>query len=385
MITIVLEPDTSSIHNFSHGTVLPNESFQMTGMVEIQAIRPVHIKRLHIGFHGRVQTVLSTTDLHDSLTMGDEVPMDRWNTNMPTKFMDKLTRGVLGQTQVHYTLVDESVVILESQCLPMGKTRLPFSLNIKNIHCLPPSLFLPHHVIRYTLWASLKLEKLKLSLTKTKYKTEMPIIMYNHTYPSLNLLDLSRIRYRGSRKDCLMYEISMPKFTCLQSTRHPFTCQFNLIRRDTLIESIEFYLEQTELYPIRAGNYNTMYQVHEDTLIARHRKFSRTKHDMHTYENGKELELSLSFNLPHISPYIDTSTLKIRHQLQVLIRFNNKKEKQMSLSFPLTIGTVPMEVMVTTVQPSPNQWLAPVVHDELPTYLDVLTEGHPPSPFLEDI
>lgn len=54
----------------------------------------------------------------------------------------------------------------------------------------------------------------------------------------------------------------------------------------------------------------------------------------------------------------------------------------MSLSFPLSIGTVPMEVM--TVRPQANQWLSTSTSEKLPSYLDVLKEGNPPSPFLED-
>lgn len=247
MITIVIEPDTKSIHSFINGRVLPNECFHMTGILEINTARPVQIRQLQIRFKGNVESILSTTDLHDSLKKGDEIVMERWNTKEPTRFIDKLTRGALGQTQVKYTLIDECAV-LDTQSLPLGKTRLPFCLTINKAHCLPPSVVLPHHVIRYDLSATIKLEKLKLTF-KTKYKSKIKITMYRHAYPSIHLLDHSRIRYRGSRKNFLKYEISMPKFTCLQSLRHNFTCEFDLLRTDSAIQSIEFYLEQTELYP----------------------------------------------------------------------------------------------------------------------------------------
>lgn len=91
--------------------------------------------------------------------------------------------------------------------------------------------------------------------------------------------------------------------------------------------------------------------------------------------------MSISLDLPHISPCIDTNILKISHQLQLLIQF--REEKSMSLSFPLSIGTVPMEVIA--VQPQSSQWIPSSLNDELPTYSDVLNEGNPPSPFIEDI
>lgn len=258
MITLDVLPDTETIHNFIHGTVLPNECFQMTGIIEINITRPVQIKQLQVRFQGKIDCVLSTLDFHDNLRRGDEVPMEQWNTNESKRLMDKITRTALGQSNVHYTLVDEyAVLVNETHCLPMGKSSLPFCLKINNVHCLPASIFLPHHLIRYELSATMKLdsisEKLKLTfrnpLQKPIKTSKVKIEIYNHTYPSIHLVDLSRIRYRGSRKDCLKYEISMPKFTCLQKKMYGFTCQFNSFHLDSKIQSFEFYLEQTESYP----------------------------------------------------------------------------------------------------------------------------------------
>lgn len=71
-----------------------------------------------------------------------------------------------------------------------------------------------------------------------------------HSYPSLySLYSIPRIRYRGSRQDHLNYEIGMSKFTCLQKKAFPFTCRFNKVCDDAIIESMEYYLEQVESYP----------------------------------------------------------------------------------------------------------------------------------------
>lgn len=142
-------------------------------------------------------------------------------------------------------------------------------------------------------------------------------------------------------------------------------------------------------------------------------------------------ELSISLDLPQISPTIDTSILKITHKLRLILKFvDSKKERNMSLSFPLSVGTVPtastaisnpLDRRMITLSPPGfgaaeeleehnnnyravhvrqqlDQWLfapdyddyigqqslsATCFGDSLPTYLDVLTEGNPPSPFIE--
>lgn len=115
-------------------------------------------------------------------------------------------------------------------------------------------------------------------------------------------------------------------------------------------------------------------------------------------------------NIPHISPSIETQLLQITHKLRLIVRFKNEiRERNMSLSFPLVIGTVPTTTTTTretnySVDESPmhiedvhvrqelDQWLLSTDQDELsyfdnnklPSYHDVLLEGNPPSPFIED-
>jgi hypothetical protein len=131
--------------------------------------------------------------------------------------------------------------------------------------------------------------------------------------------------------------------------------------------------------------------------------------------------------MPQISPAIDTHILKISHKLRLILRFvDSKRERDMSLSFPLSVGTVPIGTTTNSaanstaafmdniivfpeveeehssnyqavhVRQELDQWLlAPGQHhhhpqtllysDKLPTYIDALNEGNPPSPFTEDV
>lgn len=118
--------------------------------------------------------------------------------------------------------------------------------------------------------------------------------------------------------------------------------------------------------------------------------------------------MDLNLDLPHISPHINTDILQISHKLRLIIKFkDSSKERNMSLSFPLTVGTVPklrssidnedqprMSVYDVHVRQELDQWLltpdeqynTPFFDDcsKLPSYRDALREGNPPSPFLED-
>jgi hypothetical protein len=120
------------------------------------------------------------------------------------------------------------------------------------------------------------------------------------------------------------------------------------------------------------------------------------------------VDFNLQLDLPHISPQITTTILQITHKLRLIVKFkDSSKERNMSLSFPLTIGTVPklrssidsqeqaqLPVGEVHVRQELDQWLLtpddqysmPFFDDynKLPSYRDALREGNPPSPFLED-
>ena len=77
---------------------------------------------------------------------------------------------------------------------------------------------------------------------------------------------------------------------------------------------------------------------------------------------------------------------------------DQKKERKMSLSFPVFLGTAPMisnptiqqhtlpQIQVHPVQEHDHLFQTPDAFnhpDKLPSYTDVLREGNPPSPFLD--
>lgn len=328
-LTINIIPDSDTIHTFSDdGTTLPNESYTISGTVEISATRPIQIRQLSVQFKGIVDCVISTADFFEepssSNKCGDEIPLHRWNTIDPSElgFVDRMTRKALGQANASLTASNERIDIFsEPQVLGVGKTCWPFTLKINNVHLLPPSLFSPHHTIQYHLSARIRLnslsERVKVSYWNARLNTlrlrrvstssseesssvlsapapplvvqpphiiseynhhdqetndfvsisssntvvskrnkrqllgcSNPIQIYRHAYPSMySLYSVPRIRYRGSRKDHISYEIGMSKFTCLQKKNFPFTCSFKKICQDAVIESLEYYLEQTECYP----------------------------------------------------------------------------------------------------------------------------------------
>ncbi|GAA5802314.1 hypothetical protein HPULCUR_007778 [Helicostylum pulchrum] len=480
-ITFNIIPDLDTIHTFDNdtGSTLPNESFTITGTVEVTLARPIQIRQLYVQFQGNIDCVISTSDFYFNSMQpldepyGDEIPVDKWNTidSSDIGFMDKLTRKALGQANANFTVTDQRVNILnQSQVLPVGKSTWPFSLTVKDTHTLPSSVFLPHHLIRYHLFAKIKLnsisERVKFtywnarmntlglksnnvnccadnprqspgslspspSLSPTNNSVVSPpppptwiysgnvrspksnprqllgtnkmIHFYRHSYPSLySLYTVPRIRYRGNRKDRLVYEIGMSKFTCLQKKKFDFVCKFEPLAADCKIQSLEFYLEQNESYPIRAGDYNSIYQILPDAMVPRYRKFSRTKYHMQDYETGTELKLTLVLDLPHIAPTMKTQILQICHKLRLILKFEDEGERNMSLSFPLSVGTVPglqsvgnnnamLQEEGLHVRQELDQWLLTPDHhyytgyfDKLPSYMDAIEEGNPPSPFIED-
>lgn len=490
ILNLSIIPDANTIHTFSDdGSTLPNETYTISGTVEINLLRPVQIRQLYVQLKGTVECVISTSDFFQPHELRashstDEIPMDKWNTLEANElgFVDRLARKAMGHANASLTIAHERIVVVdEPQVLGVGKTIWPFSLNINNVHKLPPSILLPHHTIQYCLSARIKLnslgERFKVSYwnarmnipggssssNKRKLSTSSdettsnsiatsassssaasmstttttatddassissssiissnsarnkrhmlgancPIQLCRHSYPSLySLCSIPRIRYRGSRQDHLSYEIGMSKFTCLQKKSFPFTCRFNKFCDDAIIESMEYYLEQVESYPIRAGDWNTIVKQFPDSMVPRQRKFSRAKYDMSNYIDGQDLELSLSIDLPHIAPQIQTDILQINHKLRLILKFQDStKERNMSLSFPLTIGTVPHvrssmdrgdhrvmpeDIDAIHVRQELDQWLltpSDQHYDEfnkLPSYRDVLREGYPPSPFIED-
>lgn len=130
----------------------------------------------------------------------------------------------------------------------------------------------------------------------------------------------------------------------------------------------------------------------------------------------------LPFDLDIASPYIaqgvDTLSLKITHKMRIIVYFADPQVRRMSLSFPLTIGTIPSpygeptngirysvneDILGEMEDDDDNDWISMIAADsnyhrhrdsgsamddgimeKLPTYYDVLHEGPPPAAFLDD-
>lgn len=506
LIHLDIIPDTEVIDTFNSydNSTIPNEVFHLKGTVEINLDRPVEVKELYVQFRGTVESVISIGDFYyntecGSKTYGDEIPVCKWNTvdSSEISLIESISRKAAGQANSILPIVDERYPVISKQTiLPNGKSSFPFTIMINNAHQLPPSILLPHHIVKYTLSAKIKLNSItewlkvkywnarmntlnrltgsnrnssnnndeyhnisssrsmeseayssalltpplsptttidttdsenamedsittppphynntdlisaKLSRNNVNKKRQLlsvhkTIQICRHSHPSMTSLNIiPRVRFRGARKDRLKYEVGMAKFTCLQKKYFTFKCIFDSLCPETKIATLDYYLEQTETYPIRAGDYNM--KIIPDEMVPRYRKFSREKHDMQGYENATELKLSLSLDLPQISPKIETSTLSITHKLKLIVTFvDDKKERKMALSFPMTVGTVPRVASSSINQDEGSigfdsvhtrqeldQWFSTSdsiqrSSDNLPSYLDVLQEGNPPSPFLD--
>lgn len=291
ILTIDIQPDTETIETFNHNSILPNETYTITGTLQVHLTRPMQIRQIYIRFQGVVTSILSSIDfLRDKSEMppyGDEIPLEKWETNVENiSLMDKVARKAFGYSNISYTVVKEVAYVLdELQELPAGVSSWPFSITINKLHLLPPSILLPFHQIQYCLSAHIKSknglsDRLKVSYWNSRRKTsnssddqeEMEIDnppsfistkvrqyllgadyiiqIKQYNYPGINSLDLiPRIRFRGSRKDFLSYEVSMPKFTCLQKKSFPFICTFRSLSPEATIDKIESCLIQTETYP----------------------------------------------------------------------------------------------------------------------------------------
>ncbi|RCI04484.1 hypothetical protein CU098_001857 [Rhizopus stolonifer] len=335
-------PDVDTIHSFANETT--HEPYTITGTVELELLRPIHIRQLVIGFKGHVDCAISSADFFQDYANkdGDELPYSKWNTAQPKGWVDTLTRKAMGEANATWTIIKKQVTLMQEQQLSIGKSSWPFSITIDNVDALPPSIFIPHHTIQYQLFAQIKLnsiaERIKVSywqamtrlfghlpittatttisvptaLTRTSSNTDSllfstmehtrinttrhllgtstPIQVYRHSYPSLySLYQIQRVRYRGCRTDHIDYEVSMSKFACLQKKQFGFTCRFMPLCPDATLASIEYYLEQTETYPIRAGEFQQASITFCDSMVPRYRKYSRTFQEMSHYEPGTEL------------------------------------------------------------------------------------------------
>ena len=183
ILNLIIIPDLDIIHTFSDDDrTLPNESCIISGIVEINLLRPIQIRQLYVQLKGTVDCVISTSDFFQAQETNvpntDEIPMDKWNTLESNELglVDRIARKALGHANASLTIAHERMVIIdEPQVLGVGKTTWPFSLKINNMHKLPPSILLPHHTIQYNLSARIKLNSLSERFKVSYWNARMNI------------------------------------------------------------------------------------------------------------------------------------------------------------------------------------------------------------------
>jgi hypothetical protein len=313
LITVNIIPEVDIINLFDEEYTTPTQTFTLNGVVEVTTERPVHIRQVNLQFKGRVKSLVSFSDFiqeSTQLNTNYEIPLKRWNTLEydDTSVLQWVSRKALGYSHAYIDLIRQRETILdETVLLSTGKNVFPFSLEICNADRLPPSVILPQHKILYQLSAKIKLasfsEKFKVhywSARSQRHTQELPpspplapyeqddfdpidpsimdsvelgdrdillsqlsrsskqenlgcsrlVQVCRHSYPSLLLLgSLHRVRYRGVRQRCLKYQVSMPRFACLQLPVFKFDCKFETLAHDANIKKVMYFIEQSEIYP----------------------------------------------------------------------------------------------------------------------------------------
>ncbi|KAI9493797.1 hypothetical protein BDB00DRAFT_354920 [Zychaea mexicana] len=290
----------------------------------------------------------------------------------------------------------------------------------------------PPRILQEQQDQQLEAQQQQLVFSKQKQKmlrTIKPIHVFCHGHGSLQILEYQqRIRYRGSRERHLRYEVSMAKYLCLQKKKFDLVCHFFPLRDEAAIASIEAHVEQTEKYPLRAGRIREFDPMPPEILISKSSRPISMKRVVDPEQDDLgNLPLSIPIDSLHVAQDVDTLSLKITHKIRVIVHFRNPEVRKMSLSFPIVIGTVPVNhgnaTMPTTTtlvaQEHPadwdygyyynddddDDWIDIVGADQtqrssdyhnsndtsnnrlpekLPTYYDVLHEGAPPAAFIDD-
>ncbi|KAI8391587.1 uncharacterized protein BYT42DRAFT_200539 [Radiomyces spectabilis] len=421
IISFDILPDTDHLDLFTGDDIIPNETYILRGHVRLTHSRPILVRRITVQLQGVVRSILSNDFKEPPL-------QDPWKPGQPSSaccfqrfkyWLDHST--LLGYEESMHPLINlQTSIVLQPTSCHAGVSLWPFELRLPNAHQLPPSITLPRHSISYYLTAHISLSSLKdrmmlhcldlsqalicSSQRKKLRSIRRPIRIYQHVQPSLESLGYApRMRYRGSREGHVRYEISMPKYACLQDTAYVFVCGFWPLVEEARIAAIDIYLEQIASY--YAGFYtgeddpspDDNGNIHQNKSFITHvRKYCQSQYHVTESDNQEMLNLSLSLDLPQLCPDINCKKLRISHKLRLLIHFaNSEKERKMSLSFPLHIATVPScapsaPVIVRTDESYRPNLLEYGTDDsdmeeihKLPSYHDVLHEGAPPSPFLE--
>ncbi|KAI8086728.1 uncharacterized protein BX664DRAFT_336624 [Halteromyces radiatus] len=236
----------------------------------------------------------------------------------------------------------------------------------------------------------------------------LPLTIECHHLGSLYALTHQpRIRYCGARPNALRYQIHLAKYIRFQGISKPtefsFQCSFFPLSPLIRLSKLVCYLVQYETFPIKAGQVQSSTEpLPTNQVEVKPRKVGYKEHIISEDDDLERLSISISLNNPQLVPPVNTTSLIITHKLRLAVYFEGK-EKKMTLSFPIVFCSIPpsspapvqpTQIPMSSLHSSMTMMLYhgdtnTTPHDfvtecKLPSYLDAMFEGTPPSPFLED-
>ncbi|KAI8071662.1 hypothetical protein BC940DRAFT_365172 [Gongronella butleri] len=405
-IQVQILPETSTIHLYRDNMTDEYESYDLRGQVRLIPIVYKHAKEslavhhIHLRIQGFAQTML-TSDFSDS---DDEGQRDTWcKDSTSLTLLDRFLYSARGYANVTECVLDQEMTMTLNMTELATATDVPFRFSLENTRQLPPSVRLPRHLIAYHISAYVHTREedvchhcksyLKKKRRLLKRRKETSIVAKVPITVACHDLRLSynepRIRYCGARPNCLRYQVHVAKFFPYEDTSLQFHCTFVPSSPTVQVRKVAYYLVQCETYPAKPGrmksDQNALDPLQTQT---RNRKLGYKEVDVSTIENFDHIPFTLDFDQPQFSQPIHITSLQIQHKLRILIYFAGK-EKKMALSFPVIFCTT---APVTTAQPfflshmSSSLSLSSINNNsKLPTYLDVMKEGAPPSPFGDEV
>ncbi|KAI8338405.1 hypothetical protein BC941DRAFT_469518 [Chlamydoabsidia padenii] len=237
--------------------------------------------------------------------------------------------------------------------------------------------------------------------------TRLPITIECHHLGSLYALQHQpRIRYCGARPSSLRYQVHLAKYVRLQSKNNPtevtFQCSFFPLSPFIRIEKLVCYLIQYETYPLRARQINSIEPLPENQLETKAKKIGYKEQLVTQGESLDRISVSVLLNSPQLVPPVNTTSLQVTHKLSIPPTTPIMQPTHVSLaSLPPSLlmrmytNTNNYSLNISSQDPAYHHYY----HDsnevygdgndmvngcKLPSYLDVMSEGLPPSPFLED-
>ncbi|KAF7723927.1 hypothetical protein EC973_001499 [Apophysomyces ossiformis] len=343
IVSLDIIPQSETVDLFDEENTIPNDNYLLAGHIELSLTRPVHVREIAVQFHGFVRSAISM----------DYPEQKMWNHTEPELqiLMDRARRRATGIAEASQVLIQERTIVLDQPTLlRAGTSRWSFEIHLKDVQSLPPSLLLPRHTIRYELSAYIKLtslrERVKIGYWNVRSKAarrvsvayrrlsntmlpvqhlstpspsssssssppplvvvtgercqkkqknrllsaSRPIEVRKHSHASLQAFScIPRVRYRGARPDRIRYHVSTVKFACLQQRLLNVTCDFFPLHPDASISFLELSLEQTEVYPSSERKMSLSFPVKMGTVPAS-RPSQMIRHSIATTTDGFELE-----------------------------------------------------------------------------------------------